>query len=152
MNSIDGVDHGGDSTVYRQSAAPSGVIAFPLPQKHGALAKTEEALGFVVDKLTGADTGPPLGTRPLGAEIPDVADTETPVTVRITGALGDVVGISVRSVELATGVNTTWTDVMRDDDDLVYTREALRPGLHRVEVNGGGFSPVMDITLVTDER
>ena len=150
MNSIDDVDYGGDSTVYRQSAAPGGVTAFPLPQKHGALAKTGEALGFVVDKLTGADTGPPLGTRPLGADFPDVIDAGNAVTVRVTGANGNPVGISVASVDLSTGTPTTWTDVVRDNDDLLYSRNGLRPGLHRIEVSGGGFSPVTDITLVTD--
>jgi hypothetical protein len=150
MESIDGVDYGGDSTVYRQSAAPVGVTAFPLPQKHGALAKTAEALTFVVDKLTGADTGPPLGTRRLGADIPDVVDAGKPVTVRVTGADGIPVGISVASTDLSTGKPTTWTDVKRDDNDLRYSHIGLRRGLHRIEVKGGGFSAVSDITLATE--
>ena len=33
--SLQGVDHGGDGTVYRQAAAPLGSVAFPLPQRHG---------------------------------------------------------------------------------------------------------------------
>jgi pimeloyl-ACP methyl ester carboxylesterase len=46
-----GIDHGGDGTVYRQAAAPLGATAFPLPQRHGALAKAAEAITFVRDKL-----------------------------------------------------------------------------------------------------
>jgi len=151
MESINGTDYGGDSTVYRQSAAPLGATAFPLPQKHGALAKSAEALTFVVDKLTGADTGPPLGTRPLGADIPDVVEAGESVAVRVTGAEGDPAGVGVVSVDLDTGATTTWTDIRgdRDSGDLYYSRKGLPAGLHRVEVRGGGFSAVSDITLVT---
>ena len=150
MESIKGEDHGGDSTVYRQSAAPPGVTAFPLPQKHGALAKSSEALTFVVDKLTGADTGPPLGTRPLGAGIPDVADAQARVEIRVTGAQGNPVGVSVVSTDLDTGRATTWTDVTREGDDLCYSIGGLRPGLHRVEVKGGGYSAITDLLLAVE--
>ena len=150
MESLEAEDHGGDSTVYRQSAAPPGVTAFPLPQKHGALAKSSEALTFVVDKLIGADTGPPLGTRPLGADIPDVADAQARIEIRVTGAHGNPVGISVVSTDLDTGRATTWTDVAREDDDLRYWIGGLRTGLHRVEVKGGGYSAVTDLLLAVE--
>jgi hypothetical protein len=128
------------------------VTAFPLPQKHGALGKSSEALTFVVDKLTGADTGPPLGTRPLGADIPDSIEAGFPVTVRVMGAEGDPVGISVVSVELDTAVPTTWTEVTRVDNDLLYSRNGLRPGLHRIEVRGGGYSAVTDIMYLAEPQ
>jgi hypothetical protein len=154
MESLAGENYRGDSTVYRASAAPLDVVAFPLPQKHGALAKSSEALTFVVDKLTGADTGPPLGTRPLGADIPDVVEAGEPATVRVTGAEGDPKGVGVASIDLTTGASATWTVTRRDEDsgDLYYARNGLRPGLHRVEVRGGGFSAVSDITLVADAQ
>jgi Lecithin:cholesterol acyltransferase len=150
MDSIDGVNHGGDSTVYRRSAAPIGVTASPLPQKHSALAKSTEALTFVVDKLTGADTGPPLGDGGLGADIPDVVDAGQRVSVRVTGAEGDPAGAGVSSIDLDTGQRTTWKDVRSDraSGDLHYSCNGLRPGLHRIEVKGGGFSAISDITLV----
>ncbi len=150
LNTLNGVDHGGDSTVYRQSAAPVGVTAFPLPQRHGALAKSSEALAFVVDKLTGADTGPPLGTRPLGADIPDVTIAGGRTEIRITGGDGDPVGITVLSTDFETGRPITWADISRDGDDLRYAVNALRPGLHRVEVKGGGYSAVSDLMLAVD--
>ena len=138
MESIKGEDHGGDSTVYRQSAAPPGVTAFPLPQKHGALAKSSEALTFVVDKLTGADTGPPLGTRPLGAASP-TSPTRKPVSRSVSLVRKGIRWASVwLTTDLDTGRATTWTDVTREGDDLCYSIGGLRPGLHRVEVKGGG--------------
>jgi hypothetical protein len=150
IESIDTVDYGGDSTVYRQSAAPIGVTAFPLPQKHGALAKSAEALTFVVDKLTGADSGPPLGETPLGADIPDVIEAGEPVTVRVTGAKGKPAGVGVVSVELATGQPTRRAEPRGENGDLFYSQPGLRPGLHRIEVRGGGFSALSDITLVAE--
>lgn len=150
FETLEGTDHGGDSTVYRQSAAMLGMDAFPLPQKHGALARTEEAVGFVIDKLTGADSGPPLGTRPLGADIPDLIFAGKPGTVRVVGAEGNPKGITVQSVDLTIGRSTQWTNVVRDGSDLIYSYSDLRPGLHRIEVIGGGFSPVSDVALVTD--
>jgi hypothetical protein len=152
LGSLKGIDHGGDSTVYRQAAAPLGVTAFPLPQKHGALAKTEEALGFVVDKLTGGDTGLPLGTHPLGADIPDVIERGASVSIRVTCADGLPPGISVMSEDLSTGRPTRWSEATRDDDALLFFRNELGPGLHRIEVKGGGFSAVSDIALVTDKQ
>ena len=77
--SLQGTDHYGDGTVYRQSAAPLGLTAMPLPQRHGTLAKSAEAIAVVVDKLHGADTPPPLGTGQIGAEIPDTATAEAPL-------------------------------------------------------------------------
>ena len=105
---------------------------------------------FVVDKLTGADTGPPLGTRPLGAGIPDVADAQARVEIRVTGAQGNPVGVSVVSTDLDTGRATTWTDVTREGDDLCYSIGGLRPGLHRVEVKGGGYSAITDLLLAVE--
>ena len=148
--SLSGVDHRGDSTVYRGSAAPAGTVAIPLPQKHGALAKTGEALTIVADKLVGADTGPPLGTRPVGADIPDLAASGEPVQVVVSGAGGDPNGVSVISVNLDTNVPTRWDAVRRDGDLLRYTRAGLPAGLHRIEVKAGGYSPVSDLILITD--
>ncbi|MCA2215459.1 lipase/acyltransferase domain-containing protein [Jidongwangia harbinensis] len=148
--SLAGLDHGGDSTVYRNAAAPAGMTAWPLPQKHGALAKTGEALTFVADKLIGADTGPPLGTRPVGADIPDLVQAGAPVEITVTGAGGDPIGVTVACTDLTTNVPTPWTLVRRDGDLLRYTRPGLAPGLYRVQVKAGGFSPVSELVLATD--
>jgi pimeloyl-ACP methyl ester carboxylesterase len=147
---LDGTDHAGDSTVYRGAAAPRGATAFPLPQHHGALAKTAEALTFVSDKLTGADTGPPLGTRPVGADIPEFASAGMPVRVRVTGT-DDPIGVTITSVDVETGARTSWMPGARRDGGLLFVGPVLKPGLHRVEVKAGGFSPISDLLLIAEQ-
>lgn len=149
LESLDGVNHRGDSTVYRQAAAPDDQLAFVLPQRHGSLAKTEEALAFVADKLVGADKKPPLGTRSVGADIPDMAVAGRPVKVRVTGNDMDPVGVSVKSTEIETGIPTTWHASTRVDGAMQYTHPGLPPGLHWIQVQAGGYSPVTDMVLVT---
>jgi hypothetical protein len=142
-----GIDHGGDGTVYRQAAAPLGATAFPLPQRHGALAKAAEAITFVRDKLVGADTGPPLGTRPIGLDLPSAAGAGQVIEVEVSGT-DDPVGVEVTSTDLDTGARTRWAAGMPRDGSLLFNRVGLRPGLHRVEVKAGGFSAVSELILV----
>jgi hypothetical protein len=147
--SLQGVDHGGDGTVYRQAAAPPGSVAFPLPQRHGALAKTAETITFVRDKLIGADTGPPLGTRPVGLRVPADVPAGKPFEVWVSGT-NDPAGVAVTSTELDNGGRTNWSAGRRRDSQLLFMAPSLRPGLHRVEVKSGGYSAVSEIMLVWD--
>jgi pimeloyl-ACP methyl ester carboxylesterase len=146
---LGGTDYEGDTTVYRGAAAPQGVTAFPLPQKHGALAKTAEAITFVTDKLVGADTGPPLGTRPLGADIPELGLAGTTLTVRVAGT-DDLIGVAITSVDINSGARTAWLPGVRRENELLFTGPALKPGLHRIEVKTGGFSPITDVILMAE--
>ena len=149
LDSLAGEDHGGDGTVYRQAAAPRGQDASPLPQRHGSLAKSPEALTFVAEKLVGADTGPPLApTRKIGVDVSDMVSAGERVEARVTGS-DDPVGLTVESVDLETGVRTRWPPGSVEDGSLRY-RRSLAPGLHRVEVKAGGFSAISDVVLVDD--
>jgi hypothetical protein len=149
LESLNGVDHGGDSTVYRAAAGPPGISAVPLPQKHGTLARSPEAVGFVADKLVGADAGPPLGTRKLRADIPDIVAAGEPVTVLVRVADRNPIGVSVTSTSLDSGVPTEWGPGVPGADALRFARAGLPPGLHRVQVKAGGYSGVSDILLVS---
>lgn len=142
-----GVDHEGDGTVYRNSAVPGGISAHALPQTHGALAVTPEALNYVWFKLTGGDLTPELAPfDPVRITFPDIAEAGCAVTVLVQGR--DPVGISVDSIDLATGTTKPWTLRGRNDDDLVFSNDGLRPGLHRIRVTVPGRSPVSEIVLV----
>ncbi|MCC2316272.1 esterase/lipase family protein [Cellulomonas xiejunii] len=147
LPSLLGVDHRGDATVYRGAAAPLGSAAFALPQHHGPLAKTSEARTFVVDKLLGRSSAPPLGTGAVGADIPDVAAPGEVLEVVVTGAegFGDV---AVTSTYLESGGPARWAGHVLGDGRVVFRHEGLPPGLHRVEVRSGGWSPVSDVLLV----
>jgi hypothetical protein len=53
LEAIKGTDERGDGTVFRYAAVPSDdVEPAYLPQSHGAVAKTDEAVFFVADVLT----------------------------------------------------------------------------------------------------
>jgi hypothetical protein len=149
-------DVGGDATVYRRAAAPRGVTASPLPQRHGALAKSVEARTFVLDKLLGADDLPPLGTRPITADLPTVVTAGTPLTVTVGEAepvsdeTVEPTGANVISEDLATGYQTLWQPGLTRNKALTFTTPGLAPGLHRIIVNAGGFSPVTEVMLVDD--
>ena len=151
--SLGGVDYAGDSTVYRGSAAPIGVSAIAIPQKHSALLKAPEAITMVADLLLGDVSGPPLGTRRIGADIPDVVPAGARPVVAVTDPDGgaDPVGISVTSTDLESGRPTTWPSGTKQDETVVFTGPLLAAGLHRVEVKAGGFSPVSDILLVAED-
>lgn len=144
----------GDGTVYRRAAAAPSVPASPIPQRHGALARSRESLAFVLDALRGGHLPPPLGTRPLALDVPDAASAGDPIVVRVSevGNPGraDSVGLSVRSVDVDTGVATAWTDRRVVDGVLEYRSPVLAPGIYRVLLAGGGFSPVSDIVLVDE--
>jgi hypothetical protein len=146
--SLQGTDHYGDGTVYRQSAAPLGLTAMPLPQRHGTLAKSAEAIAVVVDKLHGADTPPPLGTGQIGADIPDTATADCPLVVTVTGEDLLPHRVVVTSTNLETGRATHWPPGRREGATVVCRDGGLGPGLHRVEVKHGGWSAVSDLVLI----
>ena len=82
--------------------------------------------------------------------------TEIAVNSRMLG-LGDVrvhvedespIGVSVTSTALDTGAPTTWAGGVVIDGAIQFTRTGLAPGLHRVQVKGGGYSGVSDIMLI----
>lgn len=118
-----GIDHGGDGTVYRQAAAPLGATAFPVPQRHGALAKAPEAITFVRDKLVGADTGPPLGTRPIGLDLPSAAGAGQMIEVEVSGT-DNPVGVEVTSTDLDSGARTGWAPGRPREGGLLFTGPA----------------------------
>jgi len=154
----DDPDAAGDSRVSRRAAAPLGTTAMPLPQKHGALARSVEGIGVVIDKLLNRDGGPLLGTRAFGARIPDVVNAGRGIHISVaefdpdgSPTKANPIGISVTSQNLETGRTEAWRVGMRaTGGDLTYAVDALQPGLHRVTIDGGGYSPISYITLVVD--
>lgn len=79
------VDTGGDSTVFRRAGSAFGLSAASLPQSHGALAKTPEAIAYVRDVLTNDIAGPPLGMTAIGVDVPDMLPVGQRLDVRVTG-------------------------------------------------------------------
>lgn len=141
------VDRFGDSTVYRDAAAPAGAQPSVLPQCHGSIARTPEAITFVRAVLTPRELGPPLaGGRPLGLDMPDVVVAGEAFTLRVTGA-ETAAGLGCAVEHAATGATVSRPD-LRGMDDTVGAEVVIgAPGVYRVLVKGGGWSAVSDLVM-----
>ena len=146
---LGGVDHGGDGTVYRYSSALKGTAAMYLPQSHGSLAKTDEALAFVQSELTDRQLGEVQGVPGFGIRVPEIVRSRVPFDVICLGA--DAGGIcSVRDAEDNRKIHTT--SLLRRRDGMVAASVAVdRPGLYRVSVSGGTYSAVEQLVLALAE-
>jgi len=144
----DRVDLGGDSTVFRRAAAAFDLASASLPQAHGSLAKTPEAIAHVRDVLLNAMAGPPLGVTELGVEVPDVAFMDQRLEVRVTGA--DAPAAVCRVFDADSGAQVATPPLLRRDGLLVASTELDVPGVYRIEVKAGGASAVVQYTMVAD--
>ena len=130
----------GDSTVFRMAAGAFGLSPGTLPQSHGGLAKSEEAVAHVRDVLTNDTAGPPLGVGGIGVDVPDVISVDAALTVMVTGAV--VAGTSCRIVEAFTNRQVARPPLLLRGGETTASVELPGPGVYRVEVKGGGTSAV----------
>ena len=139
------VDRWGDSTVYRDSAAPAGTVPSPLPQRHGSLAKTAEAIAFVRAALTGRPLGPPLaGRATFGVEVPDVLAVGEAFDVRVLNT-DDPTGFGCVVEHARTRTPVAHPQVQRRDGTLAARVILWAPGVYRVSVKRGGTSGVSEL-------
>jgi pimeloyl-ACP methyl ester carboxylesterase len=146
---LGGIDEGGDGTVMRRSAVPEGNTPSYLPQLHGAIAKSGEALAYVGGVLTEDALGP-LEAEPRGisVRIPDIAMVGQALTVDIQTPSG-VPSCVVEDAE--TNLQIAEPPVTPRDGSLVATTSITVPGLYRVVVAGGGLSSVEGLVPVIAE-
>jgi hypothetical protein len=140
----------GDGTVFRRGAAVFDLPAATLPQSHGAVAATAEAIAHIRDILVNGTQGPPLGSTELGIEVPDIVSTTKELRVRVNGP--DAPGAIYRLFDAATDRQVAVPPLIasRDGGEGVYTAIVVvdEPGVYRVEVKSGGASPVVQYTMV----
>lgn len=144
------IDHTGDGTVFRYSAAPPGTRDITLVQQHGALARTDAAIDIVCGAVTRAEPGAVLGEPPMDLRVPDEA------------AAGEPFEILVGRVAEAGRVSCVIEDALRADrivarpllkrtgggsQDLAARVTMHEVGLFRVKVSAGG-DPVTQLVLV----
>jgi hypothetical protein len=139
------VDRGGDGTVYRDAAAPVGAEPVYLPQTHSAIAKTREAVAHLRAVLTETSLGPPLGGAVIGLTLPDVAAVGEPFEIGITGS--DPAVVSCRVMDATSDAPVGRPAVGLRDGRLAATVTLPAPGVYRVELDGGGASPVSDLVM-----
>lgn len=146
-------DDQGDGTVWRYAARPPGstVHAVPVPQQHGALANTGDAIRMVVGLVTEAeDLGVRLGDDDgLGLDVPDTVPSGGPLTITVSGKL-DPSRVTCRVVDLSSRAVVRRPRLRYDGDDRLHDAVSLPdPGLYRVEAKGGAGDPVTQIVMVT---
>jgi pimeloyl-ACP methyl ester carboxylesterase len=139
-----GEDHRGDGTVYRYSAAPHGVEPLPLPQTHGALAKTEEAIAFIEHVLTDRDLGEVQAPPGFGIRLPDMVGPGQPFDVSVIDGES---GGTCRVTNAETNEQVAVSLVTRRAQDAAATVSIPNPGLYRVTITSGGYSSVQELVL-----
>lgn len=146
---LDGEEvRGGDSTVGRDHAYPSRAEPSYLPQRHGKLASTDEAVAYVVAILTERQLGAYQAGDGIGLRLPDAARAGQPFDVVIED-LGPRT-TRCRLIDADSGRQVDVKTPVRRDEQAVATFVAREPGLYRVTASGGGFNPVEDLLLVLE--
>ncbi|MEV0677773.1 hypothetical protein AB0I60_14735 [Actinosynnema sp. NPDC050436] len=144
-------EQAGDGTVHWESAALLK-DHHRFAQAHGRLASMREVLSLVTDLVTrpGDRPRPLMGDEAvgLGIGVPDTAVVGTPVPVEVSR-----IDAQVTAFELTGDRPDDEVDVAEPDweDGVPVARLSLpRPGLYRVEADGGSTSPVSHTVLVTE--
>ncbi len=137
----------GDGTVPRNSALPwNERDTAPLPQQHGAVAQTDEAIAFVCDRLLHRDTGARLGDGEIGISAPDTVQVGTEFVVEVTG-IDDPYDIGSVVYDAEDGERVDGPQARRHEGRVVVPVTLWRQGLFRIAVTGGGTSPVTILVL-----
>jgi pimeloyl-ACP methyl ester carboxylesterase len=136
---LDGVDDRGDGTVFRFSAVPPDVDPAYLPQSHGAVAKTAEAIEFVAAVLTERRLGAAQAPPGVGLRIPDIVKPGEPFTVSVLDARP---GVACTVHDAEDNRLITAAVARKQDDEFVATVAVPKAGLYRVSASGGGYSAV----------
>ena len=140
------INRGGDSTVYRESAAIAGVEPMHLPQTHSALASTEEAIAHVCAIITERRLGPPLGVTAIGLDVPDVVAAGIEFSITVT-SLDDPAAVTCQVIEVDSNTLVASPHVARQGGNIVAHVGLPRPGVYRVEVKAGSFSAVSQMVM-----
>jgi hypothetical protein len=148
VTTLNGKDHGGDGTVFAGSAfikgqKPGGY----LPQSHGALAKTTEAVAFVravvsEDELRQMQAG--VGP---GLVVPEAASVGQSAEFEVTEWNGSA---TIILEDAESGREEQRLTAVARDGRRVAATSFQRPGLYRARLVAGGYSDVAELVAVTD--
>jgi hypothetical protein len=144
------IDWRGDGTVYSQVAAGGVEPVSSLPQSHGALARSSEAIAAVRALLTRRRLGPPMGTGGIGLEVPDSITVGEAFEISVTSQ-DDAGNAKCRIVDANTDLLLARPLLLRRGEAMVAQARLSRVGLYRVEVKNGGFSAVSQLVMVVSD-
>lgn len=140
------IDWRGDGTVYVQAATGGVEPISSLPQSHGALARTPEAVAAVRAVLTRRRLGPPMGAAGISLELPELVVAGESFEISVTGQK-DTSNAKCRVVDAGTELPISKPFLIRRRAAMVASVRLPLPGLYRVEVKDGGFSAVSQILM-----
>ena len=140
------IDRGGDGTVYAEAATGTLQPVSSLPQSHGGLPRSPEVHAAVRAALLRRKLGPPMGGAALSLEIPDSVVAGEWLNIRVTSH-GDAGGTRCRLFDAQTDVKLDVPLLTGNTGVLMASTRLRRPGIYRVEVQGGGFSPVTQLVM-----
>ncbi len=146
------VDDFGDGTVPRNSATLGGPRPATLPQQHGALSQTSEAIQMVCDVINERDPDAPRlgGDSELGLDVPDVVAPGREWAAVVAGIEGPNDASCVVADEHGRPIDHP--PLHRRDGVWQATVVLPEPGIYRVALDGGGTSPITQLVLAdTDE-
>jgi pimeloyl-ACP methyl ester carboxylesterase len=140
----------GDGTVPARSATPTGPRALPLPQQHGSLARTADAIGIVRAAILGRHLGGRLGEGDVGIRTPDLVRPGQEWPVLVDGVKAPDATCTVYDAATNQLIESEYPLHLRDGQ-VQATVTLPAPGLYRVSVDGGGTAPVTQLVLAAAE-
>jgi hypothetical protein len=142
--SIGGIDERGDGTVYRYAASLKGGEPSPLPQTHGALARTEEAIAFVQAALTDRELQEFQGPSGVGLRVPEAVRPRARFEAEL---LDGEPGALCLAHDAESGVQVDMAQVMPRDGRLIAAMTLPHEGVFRISVANSGFTAVQKLVL-----
>jgi pimeloyl-ACP methyl ester carboxylesterase len=148
LETIEGRTIGGDGTVFQASAFLTGQTPGGyLPQKHGRLAGTDEAIAFTRAVLVEDELRQFQATDGPGLVVPSAATVGSPVEFEVTSWDG---GSTIVIERADTGLEVDRLTPVRHGDNRVASTLFHLAGLYRVRLVAGGYSDVAELLGVLD--
>jgi pimeloyl-ACP methyl ester carboxylesterase len=147
LDTIEGDRFGGDGTVFAASAfLPGQTPGGYLPQKHGRLAGTDEAIAFVQAVLAEDELRRFQAVDGPGLVVPPSATVHEPLEFEVTSWDG---ASTIVIEDAESGREVDRLSPVRRDDRRVASTTLHREGLYRVRLIAGGFSDISELLGVT---
>jgi Lecithin:cholesterol acyltransferase len=142
----------GDGTVPARSATTTAADRVrqpqPLPQQHGALAKTDEAITAVRAAVLDITYGGRLGDGEVGITVPDLVRPGVSWQVRVEGVDRHAATCTLYDIAEDRPIDTP--PLHYRDGHVQATVTVPAPGLYRVQLEGASTSPVTQLVLAVD--
>jgi hypothetical protein len=138
----------GDGTVGRDNASLKGIDPDSMPQQHGALVRSRDAVESIVAIITERELGDRQGEGNPGIDVPDVVSRGEEWEIVVSEVDGPTdATCEVRNVDTPAALHDEPALEWRDGR-LVAATTTTEPGVYRVELSTGGWPPVSQLVLV----